>query len=318
VDPLSNFEFLKHHDELLFRLANTAEQCFVADPNTTLVKVRQLGEALAQSIASRLGVEYGRDVKQIDLLRDLEYKLTLDEPVKDAFHTIRKLGNSATHDFSSASHRDALKSLMFGHALSAWFHTLFGGDSAKGFKPTPFVKPKDPSEEVRLLEEKFKALEIEQQRTSERLQVAEQLKQLEAEKATANQKRAEQMQADSLLWEALATEHETKFADYRQKMNEANVLYFKTFNQQDKQAQAQVIQRVQKSQLFLSEEETRVLIDEQLNDAGWKADTENLRYSKGTRPVANENRAIAEWPTGKEVLLDTHTFLTDLEFTPTI
>ncbi|MDE1348532.1 type I restriction-modification system endonuclease [Vibrio aestuarianus] len=297
MDQSSNFEFLKHHDELLFRLANTAEQLFVADPNTTLVKVRQLGEALAQSIASRLGVEYGRDVKQIDLLRNLEYKLTLDEPVKDAFHTIRKLGNNATHNFSSASHRDALKSLMYGHALSAWFHTLFGGDSAKGFKPTAFVKPKDPSEEVRLLEEKFKALEIEQQRTSERLQVAEQLKALEQEKATASQKRAEQMQADSSLWEEVATEHENKLAEYRIKMDAANIKYFAKFNQQDKKTQDQVIQRVQKSQLFLSEDETRVFIDEQLNDAGWKADTVNLRYSKGARPVANENRAIAEWPT---------------------
>ena len=110
MNQSSNFEFLKHHDELLFRLANTAEQLFVADPNTTLVKVRQLGEALAQSIAARLGVEHGRDVKQIDLLRSLEYKLTLDEPIKDAFHTIRKFGNNATHNFSSVSHRDALKS----------------------------------------------------------------------------------------------------------------------------------------------------------------------------------------------------------------
>ncbi|WP_333913435.1 hypothetical protein [Vibrio coralliirubri] len=48
----SNFEFLKHHDELLFRLANRAERCFVPDPNTTLVKIGQLGEALAQNVAA--------------------------------------------------------------------------------------------------------------------------------------------------------------------------------------------------------------------------------------------------------------------------
>lgn len=39
-----NFEFLKHHEELLVRLVETAEACFVPDPNTTLVKMRQLGE----------------------------------------------------------------------------------------------------------------------------------------------------------------------------------------------------------------------------------------------------------------------------------
>ena len=47
---VSNFEFLKHHDELLFRLANTAKQCFVPDPNTTLMKVRQLGKRLHKTL----------------------------------------------------------------------------------------------------------------------------------------------------------------------------------------------------------------------------------------------------------------------------
>jgi type I restriction enzyme R subunit len=43
----SNFEFLKQHDSLLFKLVETAERCFVPDSNTTLVKMQQLGETLA-------------------------------------------------------------------------------------------------------------------------------------------------------------------------------------------------------------------------------------------------------------------------------
>ncbi len=46
-----------------------------------------------------------------------------------------------------------------------------------------------------------------------------------------------------------------------------------------------------------SEAETRYLIDQQLQQVGWEADTENIRYSKGTRPVKGRNLAIAEWPT---------------------
>lgn len=46
-----------------------------------------------------------------------------------------------------------------------------------------------------------------------------------------------------------------------------------------------------------SEVETRYMIDEQLRQVGWEADTENLRYSKGTRPEKGRNIAIAEWPT---------------------
>lgn len=48
-----------------------------------------------------------------------------------------------------------------------------------------------------------------------------------------------------------------------------------------------------------TEAETRCLIDEQLRQVGWEADTTNLRYSKGSRPAKGRNLAIAEWPTDK-------------------
>ncbi len=51
----------------------------------------------------------------------------------------------------------------------------------------------------------------------------------------------------------------------------------------------------------LSEAETRYLIDEQLHKFGWEADTNTLRYSKGTRPQKGRNLAIAEWPTDSAV-----------------
>ena len=53
--------------------------------------------------------------------------------------------------------------------------------------------------------------------------------------------------------------------------------------------------------LELSEAETRLLIDEQLRKYGWQADTNHIRYSKGTRPQKGQNLAIAEWPTDSSV-----------------
>ena len=50
-----------------------------------------------------------------------------------------------------------------------------------------------------------------------------------------------------------------------------------------------------------TEAETRMLIDEQLRQVGWEADTEVLRYSNGTRPTKGRNIAIAEWPTYSSV-----------------
>ncbi len=44
------------------------------------------------------------------------------------------------------------------------------------------------------------------------------------------------------------------------------------------------------------EAETRELIDAQLREAGWDADTKAMRHSLGARPEKGRNKAIAEWP----------------------
>ena len=44
----SNFAFLSDYDPLFLQLAQSAERAFSADPNTTLIKLRQFAEAIAQ------------------------------------------------------------------------------------------------------------------------------------------------------------------------------------------------------------------------------------------------------------------------------
>lgn len=53
--------------------------------------------------------------------------------------------------------------------------------------------------------------------------------------------------------------------------------------------------------MVLTEAETRIIIDDQLRKYGWEVDTNNLRYSKGTRPQKGRNLAIAEFPTDSTV-----------------
>ncbi len=55
------------------------------------------------------------------------------------------------------------------------------------------------------------------------------------------------------------------------------------------------------SQRQKSEAETRYMIDEQLRQVGWEANTQEIRYSKGARPTKGRNMAIAEWPTDSTV-----------------
>jgi type I restriction enzyme R subunit len=51
----ANFQFLKKHDIQLVRLGALAERYFKDDPNTSLIKLRQFGELLAQLTAAKSG-----------------------------------------------------------------------------------------------------------------------------------------------------------------------------------------------------------------------------------------------------------------------
>jgi type I restriction enzyme R subunit len=68
----TNFAHLRPYDEQLFRLGSLAERYFPEDPNTALLKLRQLGELLAQQVASRFGLELRIEESQQLLLRRLE------------------------------------------------------------------------------------------------------------------------------------------------------------------------------------------------------------------------------------------------------
>lgn len=95
--PSLNFEFLANHGDLL-ELARLAESNFHTDPNTTLFKMRQLGEQLARLWAKecRLGVVH--EETQYSLLQRLEHaQLGPSSNVLGDFHNLRKLGNEAAH-----------------------------------------------------------------------------------------------------------------------------------------------------------------------------------------------------------------------------
>ena len=294
----TNFSFLEKHDPLLLQLARTAEQAFVPDPNITLIKVRQLGEAIAQDIASRLGVEFDGDTSQNDLLRKIKYEVELSREILDAFHVIRKEGNTAVHEFVT-KHREAGKCLKLVWLLSVWYHRTFG-NPAKNWKPGAFITPKDPSESLRELEERLAILEKANQAQQRDLNAAKQIAEAEAQKAHELEKYAEVIKEDSETWEAIAQEREEENAKAKAAF-ENELKKVATAAQEDSEAaKAQVSivkEAIKKTSWYETEAETRLRIDQQLIDAGWEADTENLRYSKGARPELGKNKAIAEWPT---------------------
>src|SRR5689334_8971459 len=126
----TNFAHLEIHDEQLVRLGMLVERYFADDPNTALLKLRQLAELLAQLVASKVGLFTSREEAQYDLLRRLQDQGILPREVAQLFGEVRRAGNAATHAIVG-DHRTALAVLKITWQLGVWFHRTFAN---AGFK----------------------------------------------------------------------------------------------------------------------------------------------------------------------------------------
>ncbi len=97
--------------------------------------------------------------------------------------------------------------------------------------------------------------------------------------------------------EALANTYEEKVAKLEEELEKLRQeqLYIPDKDKLKRKKEAKSLG----SRFNLTEDETRIIIDEQLRKAGWDVDTQKLRYGKGTRPEKGKNLAIAEWPLKK-------------------
>src|SRR5512135_225427 len=103
----SNFTFLQSHDEPLAPLGMLAETYLADDPDTCLLKLRQFGELLAQTIAVRMKLYKTEAESQNELLRRLRDENVLTREVYDLFGEIRRAGDDA----SLAGSNDAAQAL---------------------------------------------------------------------------------------------------------------------------------------------------------------------------------------------------------------
>ncbi|WP_186393614.1 MULTISPECIES: type I restriction-modification system endonuclease [unclassified Pannonibacter] len=288
-----NFDHLSNISPELHRLGVLAERFFADDANTSLIKSRQFGEYLAKEIAARSGL-YDPALRelQVDLIRRLAAEQILPRDVAGIFHAVRKAGNEAAHGIGG-SPSDALSALRFCHALGVWYRRTWGRDA--GFNPGPFVPPRASRETDAATLAELAALRQQVQDAEAKLAAAHASAE-ELEKARlAAQEMARQAVEESAVWEQTAMELEANQAALASRLKELQT-------QAAAQPQATLLAFRQAgmeaaSRLELDERQTRQLIDVQLSDAGWEADSTVLRYSKGTRPEEGRNLAIAEWPT---------------------
>jgi len=293
VEQLSaNFYHLREISPELHRLGVLAERFFSEDANTSLIKSRQFGEYMVKEIAALSGVydPAGRETAN-DLIRRLSASQVLPKEVSDIFHAIRKRGNDAAHSLAG-SPSEALAALKFCRALGVWYRRTYGRDA--GFKPGPFVPPKASAAIDETTKSELEALRRQVQEAEARLAAAHASAEELTKARAAAEELARQAAADSAVLEQTAVEMEANQAELAQKLAQL---------QKEAEAQPQQLQMEFKhaglqaaSRLELDERQTRRLIDMQLVDAGWEADSGTLVHQKGARPEEGRSLAIAEWP----------------------
>lgn len=297
----SNFGFLVEHDQLFVDLANSAERAFSSDPNTTLLKLRQLGEAMAQHIAVLAGIEFDEQTKQTDLLYRINRDLKLEPMVRELFHTLRVEGNIANHQFRT-KHKEAINGLVVARKLAIWFHQTFS-KSGTAFKPGPFLPPKDPSAELFTLQAEIEGLKAQLQNANVELDSSQHLNELIKQEKDEYEALALAMDQESKALALQAAQHEQELERVKQDYEAKLKAIQQNAKQQDDKAQRSQLSKLSRKAfqaskaIVVDEQLTRILIDQQLNEAGWTADTETIRYSSNSRPEKGKYKAIAEWPT---------------------
>lgn len=280
----ANFKQFQSYEPQLARLGLLAEKYFPDDPNTALLKVRQFGELLAQSVAAYSGKFSGSDESQYDLLCRLRDEGLLPKQADQLFHEIRKIGNQANHAISG-DHSAALSALKMAWNLGIWFHRTYKNAE---YQSGPFTPPQAPKDESAEMQQELARLRTELTTyQSTHLATQSQLSMAKEMLSKTNE--------DNQVWQELA-----EVAEQEKAATQAHLRALQAQTAGKPAAELAIIVKASNKaaeHIQLDEAATRVLIDQQLRDAGWDTDTVKLTYGKGARPEKGKNKAIAEWPT---------------------
>ena len=181
-----------------------AERYFKDDPNTSLIKLRQFGEVLAQLTAAKSGLFASPEEQQADLLRRLKFERIVPRVVGDLFYQLRIAGNRATHAHTG-DHAEALSTLKIARELGIWFHRTFAD---KKFSAGAFVPPPDPAAATKALQEELERLRHALDETRSGAEKARLAAESEVRERLSAEERARKEREERTVWEQLASEAE--------------------------------------------------------------------------------------------------------------
>jgi len=275
----SNFEFLQDVNDTLYTIALSAESNLHQDPHTTLFKIRVLSEEIVNFIAQLVNLEPG--LTTFEQLKQLGAKGYMDEECLNIFHALRKHGNKAAHSYYNnpiaASH-----ALEIAHKAATIYARVQKKDGS--FNPPAYSAPK-PQQLEQLDEQSNKEIarlksiitDLKSQKSSQFEVVKNKISMLEAKDSSSFVSAQERVR--ELENQQYQTQFDTPSDDEQLKAQELK----------------QRVELLKSSRMDLTEDQTRFIIDQQLRDAGWEADSVALDYRNGTRPEKGRNMAIAEW-----------------------
>lgn len=290
--PASNFDFLQNSAPRLTRLGVLAERYFADDASGALIKMRQFGEFLTKEVAARHGLLSAGTPSFDDLLRALKMRSLLPREISELLYQLKKAGNAAAHE-DAGTRSEALAALKIAHYLGVWFHRSYQG--AKDYRPSPFVPPQPPEKITAPLRQELEQLrEAVRKSNDAEAQARLAAQDAEAARLAANQ-RAEELDQQRRFWEQYAAE-----TDAHKKRAEDELTRLQQAAEQTEKPELDLLADAATKAaeaIELDEATTRILIDEQLRNAGWTVDSKRLRYAAGSRPEYGQAMAIAEWPT---------------------
>lgn len=307
-----NFTFLAEYDPRLVAASTSAERALsIDDAVGALVHLRRFSEHLAELLTAEFGSYHSPSIEQVERLRILR-RQRIDDRVLDIFHSLRKAGNKAVHE-GVASQSIAFHHLKLARELALWFHRTIGG--THNFKPGPFIPPEKLVGNTAELKQEIQDLIVEAEKREEERDEAQAAIQAEIQRRLGAEAAVQKEREEREFFEAYAAEQEAlhvadkaalaaaaaRIAELEDRARSQKLI-------EERQAQAQqappseLEKRRERGQqaakkIELSEAETRLLIDAELEKAQWGVDSAELRYSKGARPQKGKNLAIAEWPT---------------------
>jgi type I restriction enzyme R subunit len=291
-EVFSNFDFLEKHSPQLTRLGLLAERYFANDPPAALVKLRQFAEFMAKDVAARHALLSSAPGNLDNILRTLRARSVLPREIADLFFHLKQTGNIAAHE-DRGNAADALTSLKIARQIGSWYHRTY--HDAAAFKPGPFIPPPPPVDATVGLRAELETLRKAVAASAD----AQAKAQLAAQQADAERARlaeqAGQEAKERAFWEDYAAQTEAALRSAEKTLATTQAEALSTPPQQ-----LDLLARMgaeSAAQVELDEPTTRIMIDEQLRNAGWIVDSVVLRHAAGARPEYGQSIAIAEWPT---------------------